>query len=250
MKLAFIAPTNSLNKISDKGDILFCLAPCCLEDKKYKEYFKYTYKYVIMDNGAAEGDTINNDEYVRLAIEMEVDEIIVPDVIGNMQETIEKLYFFIEKYGWLLHQKEIKLHAVIQGKNYEEYKIMYDLLLSEPSIDVIGIPFRMNFNGLKFNTEQDRAINRLLFLDNIEVIQKPIHCLGSNNIFEIYELNKRPFVRSCDSKLIARYGKNLQLINKYDQYKPKEKIEMNDKLTFKQRRYTLKNINKLRKILK
>ena len=249
MKLAFIAPTNALKHISSEGDIEFCLAPYCLKDKKYKQYFikaRKNYRYVIMDNGAAEGDIIDNDEYVKLAIEMRVREIIIPDVIGNMKETILKLYSFISKYGWLLKENDIKLHAVIQGRTFKEYAEMYELLINEPSIDVIGIPFRMNFNQLKFVSEYDRALNRLYFLDNIVTIKKEIHCLGSNNIYEIIELNKRPYVRSCDSKLIARYGKALKILNKEDVYKPKEKIEMDEKLNNKQIKYAIKNIKLLK----
>jgi hypothetical protein len=165
-----------------------------------------------------------------------------------MKETILKLYSFISKYGWLLKENDIKLHAVIQGKTFKEYTEMYELLINEPSIDVIGIPFRMNFDSKKID-ERERAKNRIYFLDKIEKVNKEIHCLGSNNIKEIFELNKIPYVRSCDSKLIARYGKALEIINKEDEYKPEEKIEMDDELDSKQIRYAIKNIKLLGEIL-
>lgn len=256
MKLAFITTENNL-KLSNEGDIDFCLAQIALKNEKYKDWYskrgysnKWRFAYTILDNGAAENELIPNDEYVKLALEMNVDEIIVPDVIGDFEKSIIMLYEFLGKYGWGLHKNDIKIQAVIQGKNQKEYEEYYDILLGEPTVDVIGIPFRMNINAIGNTVEVQRTNARINFVKNIEIVKKSIHCLGCNSPREIIELNKIPYIRSCDSKLMVRYGLNEQIWNINDKIKPIKKLGMEDKLTWKQRIYALRNIQKLKEELK
>lgn len=251
MKLAFITPTNALKQISSLGDIEFCLAPYALRDKKYKQYFidakKKEGRYVILDNGVAEGDLISNEKLVNLAVEMKVDELIIPDVIGDNKQTKIMRKKFLERYYDILKSSNIKIQSVIQGNSFGEYLGEVVELDCDDRIDVIGVPFRMNY--CKFNKTNDRKncmFNRIMFLKFIDKVEKPIHMLGNNLSIELTMIDNTK-VRSCDSKLMARYGLSGKIWDWDDDDKPEKKLNITDKMTKEQIKLTIENINKLRK---
>jgi len=258
MKIAHIAPINALKEISSKGDIEFCLAPYAMRDDKYKKYFmkaKKKGRYVIMDNGVAEGDLIPTAILVDLAIEMKVDELIIPDVIGNLKETRKLRSEFIKKYWKILKENNIKLMSVIQGNSINEYTDDLHKLLNDYKIDVIGIPFRMHYADFKtFDTrEGNHMVNRASFImmkwSLLKNSKKEIHLLGCNLPSEIYLNHFVSFIRSMDSKLMARYGLNEKIFDLWDKLKPEKKLYITDKMTKKQITYSLKNVIKLKEVI-
>ena len=249
MKIAFISTINSLNEISSLGDIEFCLAPFC-KNSFYKRYFQYTHKYVILDNGVAENILISNEELVDLAIEMKVSEIIIPDIIGDYNKTKIMREDFLKKYYSKLKESNIKIQSVVQGKIIDEYEQSLKELNCDYRIDVIGIPFRINYALFNNKTsEENHMLNRLLFL-NTFIFFKPVHCLGCNLLLEIKHLSYLNNVRSIDTKLISRYGLNNKIFNFDDKIKPKEKLFIDKDLNNNQIGISIQNINKLREGLK
>lgn len=257
MKFAFISTSNSLKEISSRGQIEFCLAPYALRDENYKNYFinaKKEGRFVMMDNGVAEGDLIDNDDLVNLAIEMKIDELIIPDTIGNKKQTEIDRKIFLEKYYDKLKSHNVNILSVIQGENLVEYYDDYYDLEVNDKINTIGIPFRMNY--AKFNgsdtKEENCTNNRIMFLNTIKG-DKQIHCLGCNSINDIllidYISRCDKKIRSIDSKLIARYGYSEEIIKIDDVTKPKKKLYVTDVMTEKQIKMTVENINNLNLIL-
>jgi len=248
MKIAFITTTNSLNQISSLGDIEFCLAPYC-KDIKYKQYFidaKKKGRYIIMDNGIAEDNLISNKNLVNLAIEMKVNEIIIPDKIGDFNHTLKAKNKFLEQYYDVLHQNNIKIQGVMQGNAFHEYLKAFLDLEKDKRIDVIGLPFRMNYCQFNETTKDENHMwNRIMFLEYIKSY-KPMHLLGNNLPQELMCITN-PQVRSCDSKLMARYGLNEQIWDFDDKSKPRKKLYVNSKMITKYVDYTIKNIEKLRR---
>ncbi|MHA1868711.1 MAG: hypothetical protein ACTSXD_11760 [Candidatus Heimdallarchaeaceae archaeon] len=251
MKIAFISSICAIEEISSLGDIEFCLAPYC-KYPKYKQYFidrKKKGRYIIMDNGVAENNLISAKKLVDLAIKIKVNEIIIPDKIGDYERTTRKRQRFLERYYDILKKNNIKIQGVIQGNTIYEY-IKATLELEEDNrIDVIGIPFRMNYT--KFNNmtkDENHMWNRLMFLNYINV-NKPIHLLGNNLPSELLWITN-PRIRSCDSKLMARYGLNNQFWKFDDSSKPKKKLYIDSKMTSKQIEIAIRNINMLKRELK
>jgi hypothetical protein len=249
MKIAHIAPTNALKQISSKGDIEFCLAPYAEKDKIYRQYFinaRKKRRYVILDNGVAEDILISDDGLVNLAVKMGVNEIIVPDIISDYENTKNHREEFLFRFYKILKEHNIKIQSVVQGKNISEYWLCYNELLKDKRVDIIGIPFRINY--ARFHDAETNAVNhmlnRLVFIMGLPKKIKPLHCLGSNLPQEIGILEQLK-VRSIDSKLMARYGLSEMMYTKYDIEKPKRKIYIDKPLTKKQIGYTIKNIQKL-----
>ncbi len=250
MKLLFIAPICALNEISLLGDMDFVLAPYC-KDLKYKQYFidaKKKGRYIIMDNGISESNLIPNKELVELTIEMKIDELIIPDVIGDYQKTKEMREEFLTEYYDLLNAHNIKLQSVIQGNTFHEYLQSIFDLEEDDRIDVIGIPFKINYCTFnKMTKNENQMWNRLLFLDYLAPT-KPIHLLGNNLAAELcWAIH--PNIRSSDSKLMARYGLNKQFWKFDDSDKPKKKLYVHSKMTLKQIEIAIRNINMLKREL-
>ncbi len=248
MKLAFISTINSLEHISNLGDIEFCLAPYCLKYPEYKEYFVNQRKkgrYVILDNGIAENILISTEDMINLAIEMKVNEIIIPDKIGDCKHTQLQRQAILKKYYDVLCKNHIKIQSVIQGKTLYEYLQEVLTLEEDKRIDVIGIPFRIEYTNFNNTTkEENHMFNRLMFLYFVS-IRKPIHLLGNNLPIELILVPS--YVRSCDSKLMARYGFNNQVLKIDDIEKPRKKLFVNSKMTTNQINITIKNIMNISK---
>lgn len=248
MKLAFIAPICALNEISSLGDIEFCLAPY-LKNNKYREYFNNASRkrrYIIIDNGIAEAVLIPSKELVNEAISIKAKEIIIPDVIGDYKASMRKNKRFLEEFYPILKKNKIKIQGVIQGNTIYQYIRNVLELEDDNRVDIIGIPFRMHY--AKFNNttkEENHMWNRLMFLQCCQ-IDKPIHLLGNNLSIELLWASK---VRSCDSKLMARYGMNNKVWNFDDLTKPKKKLYITSKMTTSNIKNSILNIEKLRKEL-
>jgi hypothetical protein len=247
MKIAHITTINALDKI--ESEILFCLAPYC-KNESYKKFFKNSHKFIILDNSVAEDELISDEELVNLAIELNVSEIIIPDVIGDYEKTKKKRDSFLNKYTAKLAANNIKIMSVVQGNNLNEYEKCLKEIHSDMRIDTIGIPFRIEFANFYNKTkEENHMLNRLVFLNHMNFF-KSIHCLGCNLPSELKYLNYIKQVRSCDSKLMSRYGLNEKIFEFTDKEKPKQKLFLDKDLTDKQIKITIKNIEKLNEELK
>ena len=256
MKLAHISTINSLNQISNKSQIEFCLLPV-LKNKEYKDYFKKIIKegkYCIGDNFIAEGNPIPTEKLIKAALEIKVSELIIPDVIGNYNATKKMREDFLSKYYEKMKENNIKLMSVVQGKTKEEYKKCFEEIQNDKRIDVIGIPFRLNFKIFSNKSKElNHMWNRIAFIIMLNVQYKkikPIHLLGCNLVKELDKLRTFKMIRSCDSKLISRYSLNNQKVNLQDIEKPKIKLYIDTKLTRKQIKLAQENIKILEKIMK
>lgn len=256
MQIAHIAPYNALNQVSSLGDIEFCLAPYALTIPEYKQYFikaKSKGRFIILDNGVAEDVLISDDKLVKLAIELKVDELVIPDVIGDYKKTKTKRIKFLDKYYQKLKDNNIKLMSVIQGKSIIEYQRNYAELLIDDRIATVGIPFRMmyaNFALTKSTKEGQCYLNRVIFVGNYaRGYYKPIHLLGCNLPIEMIVHSRMDLVRSMDSKLMMRYGMSKKMFTQDDFQKPKQKVYIDKAVTNDEIDIAVKNIEKLQKEL-
>ena len=244
MRVAHITTINTLTIANSYNDILFCLAPYC-KNKKYKQFFKSIQKFIIIDNGVAENILISDKKLVGLAIEIKANEIIIPDIIGNYEETKNKREKFLNKYYQILKKNKIKIQSVIQGDTIEEYEQCLAEVNKDTRIDVIGVPFRINYCKFKNKTKNENCmLNRIYFL-NTHNFYKPVHCLGCNLLQELKRLQNFNGIRSIDSKLVARYSKALRYLNFNDKNKPKVKLYITDELNDKQKQCLQINLDKL-----
>jgi hypothetical protein len=252
ISLAFIAPVNHVNEISSLGDIDYCLAPYVKKHASYFNYFKNRIEnkgYVIIDDTIAEnGGTLDMADLVKIAIQLQVSEIVIPDVIGDYEKSKKMREKFLDVFYNDLKKNKIKIMGVIQGKNLFEYLQALEEIEDDDRINVVGIPFRIKFASFNDMTkDSENMYNRICFI-RMFTISKPVHLLGCNLAEELVLLkdNTTSNIRSCDSKLMTRYGKAEQIFEYNHTSKPSVKLNMDESLNKYQVEYAIKNIEKLK----
>ena len=206
MQLALIPPHKYLKTYQDESDLFMCLAPF-LEDPAYFEFFVQKAregKYVIMDNGAAEGKLLTGKEQMQWALALKPHEVIAPDYLHDGQKTRGATEQFLDEHYDELAEHNIAVNAVVQGATLEDALCTLDTFEADGRIEVISLPFA----GLDFfsdfnvpeaiNKTQRNALSRLWFTKTV-YITKPAHLLGLYQPLELSYHNDT--IRSCDTSL-------------------------------------------------
>lgn len=216
-KIAEIVPLKFL-PITSLNHYHMCLAHLVLKNEKYRDFYRKMSdqgKYVMVDNGACEGEKMSYDDLISVYDLIKPIEIILPDVLFNMNETLDRTRYFLENYDLSKYKKM----AVPQGKDSNEWKRCCEKILEMEEIDSIGIP--------KWLGERVDECKMLIGSG------KEIHLLGCNKnpsvIKKCIEVN--PLVRGCDSAFAYLCSKaGVKMIDKNTE-RPNEIIDfLNDTL--------------------
>lgn len=92
------------------------LAPF-MRNEKYKQFFVRKIKsgdFVILDNGAYEGDLVSSQEYADMIRELKPSVYVLPDVPGQFAESMKSSSGFLNRFGirgesdplWVVHGKD------------------------------------------------------------------------------------------------------------------------------------------------
>lgn len=136
MKLASIVPIKDIQRTFD-GQYAMMLAHLA----KYYPKCQNPGCYKIMDNSLVElGDAVTIEDVWGAGMQCQADEIILPDVFLDGPRTIASV---MESIDYLYQTGKIgamRLMAVCQGKNAEEFERCFRCLSRIPEIHCIGIP--------------------------------------------------------------------------------------------------------------
>ena len=116
--------------------------PHLLRNQKYLDFYRSRVElddFVIMDNGAAEGVTFGERHLHTLAEEFNPNEIVVPDVIGDVHATLDLAVRFAK------HAKadEYRYMFVLQGRTMQQLIYCLDTVARShwsEYISTIGVP--------------------------------------------------------------------------------------------------------------
>lgn len=213
MLFAHIVPTAYLEKLDKFSDCYLILEHVAKKDFEYRNFFTYSSKYKILDNGAYEnGYPTPMVDLINMGDMLKADEIVLPDVFREAIYTkkhIETALDTIRKEGRL---GDFKLMAVPQGKNAFEYLECLKWISKIKEVDVIGISFIIVKDCFKEYTGIDQVMPNRLFLTSImEFIDregKHAHLLGMGNCKEIELQEKHDWIRSADSSTCFVHGMN------------------------------------------
>lgn len=138
-------------------------------------------KKLILDNGANEGYQPRNDVLVATAWNFGVDELVLPDTMGNFDETYQKAMSFVNNYKRRLPIKT-RVGFVLHGQNAQDaihnFEALSRIKSTYDAIDVWYIPRLLV-------TPHDR-LARVKVADAIlkaHRLPKPIHFLGASPSF-------------------------------------------------------------------
>ncbi len=225
-----------------------------MENKKYLSIIKEIKEngnYILLDNSAPYlGSSVNNEDLLDCIKLIKPDEVILPDVLDDGEETIKRTKEFLDAFS---KYNRIKFMAVPQGKTIEEYKECYKIFARNSQIDLIGLSFSVSrlFNVQidinKYSSPRERLIK--LFIDEgIIDYSKPHHLLGfanSGNI-ELERLSKYHFIKRCDSNAAYKTAREKNLLEFDKPYtKPERPISFYLKFDAKIYKLMKKNISVL-----
>ena len=167
---------------------------------------------IILDNGIAEDVDTHPQDLINLAIRVKADEVVIPDMLGDCNATIDRMRKF-ESYA--MENPQFRYIGVVQGQSVSEWLKCLNAMQYSPWVHTIALPRIMN---------KEIKTQRFLFADSLykhDWIDKPIHCLGASSwIREIVALSELP-IRSLDTSLPFVMGLALRDIVT-DEYVPRQ----------------------------
>lgn len=203
------APFDDMNL--NIGSFVYGLAHLALDNPEYVSYLGQSERYTILDNGADEGDPAGGEDLWGLVEKIRPDELILPDVLKDKDATYEASMEFYNEFV-LGSRSPVKLMAVAQGSTYDEWMESYRTWQDLDFIDVVGVPYDIDFHvGSKLQPQdltqtESRSYMRRELVNELYYsnYKKPIHLLGLNNLTELSLLrdsgaNRSGFIRSHDT---------------------------------------------------
>lgn len=199
MKIALIAPLDMLDLVEEYNTEYHLILPhLAISYPNYNNFYADIKGYKILDNGAAEDELVDHDDLHLVAWQTKADEIVVPDVMGNCQATIEKVWAF-EKWA---QPHNFKYAGVVQGQTMAEVVKCLNFYDHCGWISTVHIPRILN-----------RLIHRTFRYTLLDALTSnigshfsyrfdQIHCLGASEwLTEVAALNSVPIIRGMDTSL-------------------------------------------------
>jgi len=248
MKLALIVPFKNLD-LMNISDYDYILTREAKMNKQYKDFYTKSERYSILDNNVHERSEINWEDHVELAINMGVNEIVVPDVMKDKERTLRYFNEFMNMFYEKLKEHNIIIQAVPQGETWEEIQECFDVFNKDTRVKIIGNSFDLIPFQICDKKYENQSFNRTLIINSwIRKSNKPIHLLGSNGTGELITLSKFSLIRSTDGKLFSRIGlANMDLEKEMDVYKPNIKMYFDDDIENKN--LFIRNVNYFKQII-
>jgi hypothetical protein len=155
-------------------------------DKQYYDFYANVEGFKMLDNGAAEGHWTTAEDLLYLAWNLQVDEVIAPDVYGDMPGTLRLLK------GFMYVAQAYRVMAVLHADTWKEFNTIFNEAI-DLGVESVALPRVM--------TKKLGPMARVEAADFIrKYSQIPIHALGSTHrLVEAYQLSRQGIVRGIDS---------------------------------------------------
>jgi hypothetical protein len=225
MEVATIVPTAFLPLVQDDNYHL-CLAQLIDEDEAYTSFYTHAAedgKFIILDNGAAEGFMPPIKELYEKALMINASELILPDKFFDTRGTLaasQTAMNFLKRKGY-----EGSVMAVPQGKSLQDW-VDCALEMSSWGVECIGAPKNLVHVGGPYG--RLKALESFRERSNIEV---DVHLLGCwQDPREIHLIYRRiKGIRGVDSRMSYLYtSENLQLDPRLYEKPSKKDIDFSD----------------------
>lgn len=220
MKISHESPLYLINESKRYNDYDYALVHLFEEIPEYYNFFKKSLeegREVLLDNSIFElGTSFDVDRFAYWVNELKPTEFIIPDVLENCVETINKAEKFLSKHGNLAKEVGAKTIGVIQGKTYDDIVQCYTVLDKTFDVDKIAISFDYSYyyekayphpnKWVSMALGRQKTIMRLLN-DGIINTNKPHHLLGCALPIEfMFYRNDFPWIESLDTSNPVVHG--------------------------------------------
>jgi len=137
MKLAIICADNNLHATM-RLSFHFLVAPKVLQKSEMLRWYcgrSTRGDFIIVDNGAPEGELVDETTLLTVAEAVRADEVILPDVLRNCDATLSKS----TSQRLLSYVPPTKRFVVPQGKTWPEWRYCLNQLVKRCEPTTIGI---------------------------------------------------------------------------------------------------------------
>jgi hypothetical protein len=138
VQLALIPP-KGLYRWTSRGDLDMSLAHM-VADEEYRRVYSglSTKRFLMLDNGEAEGAQVSPERLMTVATTLGADEVVLPDVIGDGTATVDRVKKFLLNLQGPVDS--FKFMAVAQGLSSVTVKRTIEAFAELEPITTIGIP--------------------------------------------------------------------------------------------------------------
>lgn len=200
MRAALIPPKGYYWTATQYSDYHLALAQ--ILDEEYRLTYSTTtfnYDFIIIDNGAAEGNAVDDETLLYRAAQIGANEIVLPDVMKDMKGTIDRVTQFLHANAFI----DENLMGVVQGTTMTEVEACIAFYVTNHRINTLGIP-----RHLITTLGDEHARTHILQHIQDKYFEMPVHLLGTNTEWkeEVRDVALTfPWVRGVDSSMPYNY---------------------------------------------
>lgn len=230
-KVAHIVPVRQLGDTSD-NQYHMCLAHL-VDNHDYRNFYCDMVKkgrYVLMDNGAAEGAQLQPEKLIEMYRLINPTEIVLPDTLYEMGSTIQKSRNFLNRLEKIDMIDKHRIMAVPQGRTLEEWSACARIFMKDTRINTIGVSKFLTIctNDRYVRMAACNVIKELMIeYDRVDIEVHLLGCdegpLGIKMCQELY-----PFVRGCDSAFAYLQAQAKKMMTLNDDSRPEGTIDFID----------------------
>ena len=205
MDVYVISPLSNLEPMK-LGNRIFALAHLWVQSREYRAFIldrKEEGYWITLDNSAAERALVTEDILIEICRELMPDEVIAPDVLFDMRQTMQNARKFRDRMDEEGLLGTIDIFFCPQGSSKQDWLTAYKWGLQQDWINVIGFSKIAVPNAFLENYTDDQGIKEARhmaydYLKEKGLLIKPIHCLGQGDPTE-FAYYDHPMMRSTDS---------------------------------------------------
>ena len=205
MDVYVISPLSNLEPMK-LGNRIFVLAHLWVQSPEYRAFIldrKEEGYWITLDNSAAERALVTEDILIEICRELMPDEVIAPDVLFDMRQTMQNARKFRDRMDEEGLLGTIDIFFCPQGSSKQDWLTAYKWGLQQDWINVIGFSKIAVPNAWLENYTDDQGIKEARhmaydYLKEQDLLTKPIHCLGQGDPTE-FAYYDHPMMRSTDS---------------------------------------------------
>jgi len=203
MQVAHIAPIAGLPLIKGKP-VQFVIAPYVEKYPAYASFYKNEKGYKIIDNGAWElRKPMSPTKYLKIAVDVGADEIILPDYEFKPVHTLARTREFINLLRTEQHEHSFNYQLVLHGRDYFDMVDRASWLICE----IRKMKFEINRLGIPlYNKDWTGRIMAVYLLRQKQTLLQNLtfHLLGLHDPIELMCYGNE--VHSVDCRYAFKYG--------------------------------------------
>ena len=215
IKIAHEAPISLFEIVQKHTDYDYCLVHLYVENSEYREKFlnaKANHREIILDTSVFElGTAFDEQKYIEVVKELQPKWFIIPDVLEDMRQTLEKAKEWKSKYGVRIGASSAI--GVVQGKTLSELQRCYLDLDTVVDVPKIAISFDYSYYEEADphpNKYVSWMLGRVGLLGNLNASlinkNKPHHLLGVALPVEGKFLGRYAWIDSVDTSNPVLHG--------------------------------------------